>query len=626
MKIKKGPGIILGILVVGLGLYFGRPFLLAHLPSNFLKSIGVSKVVMPDIKDATIKNVTPVAFPSTSAAETSATLFRGGIWEWNAQNGLIFSNGGKATTKGSLMEKYGVNLSLERQDDTGKMGEGLVACAKELKDGAKQCSTGYNFVVIMTGGVPQFAATWNAQLLKLGKEYGLKAIEVVGRSAGEDGFWAPDTLKKNPHSIASTLMEGSHDSTPAQSPVTGLLVGGVIRDDDWNIALKWEGDNSLKNNTDEKTFDPDAVNWINEPDYNTAAADYVSGNKCEDRVLMKDGKPTGTKVHVCMNGVVTWTPGDVTLATKRGGLVRIASSKQYLMGAVVLGPGKFFADNRDETAKFIAASLAGGDQVRAYDLALRQAARIAVDVYNGDQGDDSSKDGSYWYKYSKGVTQSDAKGVSVELGGSAVYGMDDNLNFFGINPGQNDNFRTIYGVFSAIDLQQYPQLFTPKTTPIPPVSDVELKSYLRDAQDVVANADGGSSAPIAAASTVDYSKGTGGTVSHRSYNITFGTGSAVPTPEGEQVLSQLMDGVVITTLKIKLDGYTDSSGSSAVNTPLSATRAQAVKNWLQRKSPSNFPNNRFLSVQGHGPDNPVADNSTPQGKAANRRVDLTLVD
>jgi outer membrane protein OmpA-like peptidoglycan-associated protein len=204
--------------------------------------------------------------------------------------------------------------------------------------------------------------------------------------------------------------------------------------------------------------------------------------------------------------------------------------------------------------------------------------------------------------------------------------MDDNLNFFGINPGQNDNFRTIYGVFSAIDLQQYPQLFTPKTTPIPPVSDVELKSYLRDAQDVVANADGGSSAPIAAASTVDYSKGTGGTVSHRSYNITFGTGSAVPTPEGEQVLSQLMDGVVITTLKIKLDGYTDSSGSSAVNTPLSATRAQAVKNWLQRKSPSNFPNNRFLSVQGHGPDNPVADNSTPQGKAANRRVDLTLVD
>jgi asparagine N-glycosylation enzyme membrane subunit Stt3 len=89
MKIKKGPGIILGILVVGLGLYFGRPFLLAHLPSNFLKSIGVSKVVMPDIKDATIKNVTPVAFPSTSAAETSATLFRGGIWEWNAQRLFI---------------------------------------------------------------------------------------------------------------------------------------------------------------------------------------------------------------------------------------------------------------------------------------------------------------------------------------------------------------------------------------------------------------------------------------------------------------------------------------------------------------------------------------------------------
>jgi hypothetical protein len=70
----------------------------------------------------------------------------------------------------------------------------------------------------------------------------------------------------------------------------GLLVEGVLRDGDWNIAQKWEGDNGIKNNPDEKTWDPDAVNWINASDYNVAAADYVAG-KCDDRKVVKRRTP-----------------------------------------------------------------------------------------------------------------------------------------------------------------------------------------------------------------------------------------------------------------------------------------------------------------------------------------------
>jgi len=60
-----------------------------------------------------------------------ATLIRGEIWEWNAQINMIYANGGASTTKGSLMEKHGVNLILVRQDDTGKMQEDLIACAEK---------------------------------------------------------------------------------------------------------------------------------------------------------------------------------------------------------------------------------------------------------------------------------------------------------------------------------------------------------------------------------------------------------------------------------------------------------------------------------------------------------------
>jgi outer membrane protein OmpA-like peptidoglycan-associated protein len=48
-----------------------------------------------------------------------------------------------------------------------------------------------------------------------------------------------------------------------------------------------------------------------------------------------------------------------------------------------------------------------------------------------------------------------------------------------------------------------------------------------------------------------------------------------------------------------------------------------VKDWLQKHAPRNFPDNRFKTV-GHGSQNPVATNDTAAGKAANRRVEITL--
>jgi len=260
-RLKTGPKIILIILLV-VGFVYGlrKAAELGWIPTpGVMKALVPEKAALPDVKEALVQNVEPAPLPASTAANVRATLIRGEIWEWNAQINMIYANGGANTTKGSLMEKHDVNLSLIRQDDTGKMQEDLIACAREISNGSAQCSNGANFVVIMGDGSGQFLAAVNPQLKKLGPEFQAKVIGATGYSRGEDSLMAPPEVKSNPQAAK------------------GLLVEGVLRDGDWNIAQKWEGDNGIKNNPDEKTWDPDAVNWLNASDYNVAAADYVAG-------------------------------------------------------------------------------------------------------------------------------------------------------------------------------------------------------------------------------------------------------------------------------------------------------------------------------------------------------------
>lgn len=73
-------------------------------------------------------------------------------------------------------------------------------------------------------------------------------------------------------------------------------------------------------------------------------------------------------------------------------------------------------------------------------------------------------------------------------------------------------------------------------------------------------------------------------------------------------------------LKLNIEGYTDSTGSVEHNQELSERRAAAVRDFLIAQGVSI--NN--VSAQGFGPSNPVASNSTPQGRQMNRRVDLVV--
>ncbi|MGB6242252.1 MAG: OmpA family protein [Castellaniella sp.] len=104
-------------------------------------------------------------------------------------------------------------------------------------------------------------------------------------------------------------------------------------------------------------------------------------------------------------------------------------------------------------------------------------------------------------------------------------------------------------------------------------------------------------------------------------NVSFDTNKSVLKPELLPVLDSVARALnQHPELRAKAIGYTDASGSDAINMPLSQRRAGAVTQYLagQGVAPGR------LTAEGQGSANPVGDNNTAAGKALNRRVELFL--
>ena len=76
-----------------------------------------------------------------------------------------------------------------------------------------------------------------------------------------------------------------------------------------------------------------------------------------------------------------------------------------------------------------------------------------------------------------------------------------------------------------------------------------------------------------------------------------------------------------TDCDIAIFGHTDSTGSDAINNPLSVKRAQSVQSYLLGQGVSS---SQIKTVDGQGSTNPVADNSTAAGRQQNRRVEVYM--
>jgi outer membrane protein OmpA-like peptidoglycan-associated protein len=103
----------------------------------------------------------------------------------------------------------------------------------------------------------------------------------------------------------------------------------------------------------------------------------------------------------------------------------------------------------------------------------------------------------------------------------------------------------------------------------------------------------------------------------------FDTGKWQLKPGSTKVLVNALVNIKAKTgWLIVVSGHTDSTGEAQANQQLSLKRAESVRNWM--RDTGDIPESCF-AVQGYGATRPLETNDTVQGRAANRRVEISLV-
>ena len=102
-------------------------------------------------------------------------------------------------------------------------------------------------------------------------------------------------------------------------------------------------------------------------------------------------------------------------------------------------------------------------------------------------------------------------------------------------------------------------------------------------------------------------------------DVSFDTGRYDIKSNFAPILNRFADGLRSTpNYTVDIIGHTDSTGSDAVNDPLSINRAASTRDYLVQRGVSA----QRIAVDGRGSRQPVADNSTASGRAMNRRVEI----
>ena len=550
-----------------------------------------------DVDNLITSEKLPLPSTSISSEVSGKPLVRIAAYAWNAQSGIIVANGGPMTTKGSLMEKNGVNLQIIRQDWLSELRNMQMKFVEEFDKGQEFPSSDKSaFAIMMMGdGAPFYISTMQQALDdKFGKDkYHIQVVGAVGLSYGEDKLIGPPSWKVDPKSMK------------------GSLISAVLGDGDWVTAVNYAFANGLKVNPDVTTYDPEAVNFYpsQDDDYIKSAEELIKSQKAGWTVPLKevnDGKLTGKTINKKVDGCATWTPGDKMVFDALSGFTDIISTKEFnnQMATTVIAVKEWSVKHPDIVSNILKSALTASNQMKQYDEWRVRASEAIATTYDLETP-------KYWYDMFKGQKAS-KNGIEYNMGGSRVFNYADVMQYYGISDGTN-RYKAVYNQVSSYLKELNPFGFNESVKRIVPYDEAVNLYFLKNINDIDAGA----------AYKPDYTQNTDKVMASGEWNINFETGSANISSSSNATLETIYNLLIqAENTKIDLTGHTDNTGNANANYDLSKRRAQAVVDYLKKKG---IPEKRVQAVVGKGADQPVETNETAAGKAKNRRVVINIL-
>ena len=586
------------IVIVGIGVILGGVYYLSPgIKTAVSKQLDGMELNSTDVNNVT--NAEKIALPSKEISTEVADkpLVKIGAYAWNAQSGIIVSNGGPKTTKGSLMEKNGVNLEIIRQDWLSELRNMQMKFIEEFDKGEAFPSSDKSVfaVMIMGDGAPFYISSVQKSLdEKYGKDkYHLQVMGVVGMSYGEDKLIGPPSWKSDPKTMK------------------GSVISAVLGDGDWVTTVNYCFANGLKVNPDPTTYDADAVNIYpsENDDYIKSAEELIKSQTTGWTVTLKEvvnGKLTGKSVNRKIDGCATWTPGDKTVFDKLTGFVDIVSTREFnnQMPTALIGVKEWAEKNPAIVSNILKSALTASNQMKNYEDWKVRASEAVADTYKLETPE-------YWYKMFKGQ-QGTKAGLTYNMGGSKVFNYADAMQYFGLSDCVN-RYKSVYNQVSGYLTELNPFGFNENVGAVVPYDQAVNLFFLKNINDIESTS----------ADKADYSGEAKEVVASGEWKINFNTGSAEISNSSSKEVEKIYNLLVqAENTKLTVVGHTDNVGNPDANLALSKSRAEAVVNYLKQKG---IPASRFQLVDGKGQSDPVADNNTASGKASNRRVVITLL-
>ncbi|WP_337967955.1 OmpA family protein [uncultured Flavobacterium sp.] len=586
------------IVIAGIGAILGGVYYISPgIKTAVSKQLNGIELNQTDVNNVT--NAAKIALPSTELSSEVADkpLVRIGAYAWNAQSGIIVSNGGPKTTKGSLMEKNGVNLEIIRQDWLSELRNMQMKFIEEFDKGEAFPSSEKSVfaVIIMGDGAPFYISSVQKSLdEKYGKDkYHVQVMGAVGMSYGEDKLIGPPNWKSDPKSMK------------------GSVISAVLGDGDWVTTVNYCFANGLKVNPDPTTYDAEAVNIYpsENDDYIKSAEELIKSQTTGWTVTLKevvDGKLTGKSVNRKIDGCATWTPGDKTVFDKLTGFVDIVSTKEFnnQMPTTIIGVKEWAVKNPDIVSNILKSALTASNQMKNYEDWKVRASEAVAATYKLETPE-------YWYKMFKGQ-QGTKGGLTYNMGGSKVFNYADAMQYYGLSDGVN-RYKSVYNQVAGYLTELNPFGFNENVGAVVPYDQAVNLFFLKNINDIESTS----------ADKADYSSEAKEVVASGEWKINFNTGSSDISSSSSKEVEKIYNLLVqAENTKLTVVGHTDNVGNADSNLALSKSRAQAVVDYLKQKG---IPANRFQLVDGKGQSNPIADNNTASGKALNRRVVITLL-